>query len=57
MLLEARTSTPLKRSYGKTLSHVESPISSQPVLGCIHDDDNAQVDVDNAVSDTSFHER
>jgi hypothetical protein len=39
-------------SYDATISHVESPIPSQPVpeSECIHDDDSAQVDVDFNVS-------
>ena len=48
-------------SYDATISHVESPIPSQPVpeSECIHDDDSAQVDVDFnvSISDASFLER
>jgi hypothetical protein len=44
--------------YDATISHVESPIPSQPVpeSECIHDDDSAQVDVDFnvSISDASF---
>jgi hypothetical protein len=58
MLLEARTSTPLKRPHEETLSHVESPVLSQPVIQCVDDDgDSVQVELYNTVSDISVQER
>ena len=45
--LEPQTSTPLKRSYDKTLSHVESPVQShepfQPTFE--HDEDSSSIQV------------
>jgi hypothetical protein len=57
MLLEARTSTPLKRPHEETLSHVESPVLSKPVIQCVDDGDSVQVELYNTVSDISVQER
>ena len=61
LLLEPQTSTPLKRSYDKTLSHVESPVQShepfQPTFE--HDEDSScmQVNEDKNSGNASFQDR
>ena len=60
LLLEPQTSTPLKRSYDKTLSNVESPVQShepfQPTFE--HDEDSGSMNEDkNSDDNASFQDR
>ena len=62
LLLEPQTSTPLKRSYDKTLSNVESPVQShepfQPTFE--HDEDSGSMQVNedkNSDDNASFQDR
>lgn len=57
LLLVLQTSTPLKRSYGQTLSHVESPIHVPDQMALECGDGSVKVNEDIPEKNASFQER